>query len=131
MRYPIWKKEDFFSFVNGPRIDMDPAVVVIPEECVLGWNYDLARDPIGKVTDIRLEDGEITGEVTFFDSNEKYEQFLTPEKEGFEALCRLGGYYTDVKKLGTAKNQRVTSCDLRAVFMMMMDHTPGWKPSSV
>lgn len=83
IRRPIWKKDDYFQ-QNG--IDMDADVVDLIEEVPLFWNFDHTM-VIGRVTAIRLEDGEITGEVQTIDD---YVDMLS-------GGCRLGGAYNYVQ----------------------------------
>lgn len=115
MRHPIWKKDDFFV-VGNQRIDMDPAVVELPEQTSLSWGFDYndARGPYGHVTDIRLEDGEITGELTVFDP--------TWDDNTLKDLnCRLGGFYNGVERKSDldGSNAIVTKCILREVSIIM------------
>ena len=111
MRHKIWKKGDFFE-IGGERIDMDPAVVEIPDS-VHGfwvvWNFDYNKKPIGKFHDVRLEDGEITGTVEWF---EKTLNDDSPE----DLFCRFGGYYSHVEK--NEDSTVVTKCFLRAVSLI-------------
>lgn len=116
MRYPIWKKDDFFE-IAGWRMDMDATVVEFSDELLLTWMYNWDGDPVGKVIDVRLEDGEITGEVEFFDP--KWD-----DSKMDILKCRLGGYYTGVEK--TVGKERITKCRLRAVSVMLLDQTPGF-----
>lgn len=121
MRFPIWEKDDFFQF-GGERIDMDPAVVDVKEqELPLFYGYVFHVDPIGKVTDIRLEGGEITGEVEFYDNGKDFALLMLPTGD-YPAMCRLGGYYMEVSRGAT----RVSACTLKAVSVMLMQNTPGW-----
>lgn len=123
VRYPIWKEDDYFHFVDGPRIDMDPSVVELPEESPLVWQYRMEKPPVGVVTDIRLEGEEITGEVEFFDTAEG-----AMVKDEMDKTLRLGGYYSDVKKkiITPGKQEVVTKCTLRCVSVMLLTLTPGW-----
>lgn len=109
MRYDIWKKDDFFK-LGDQRIDMDPACVELPEEAHLSWNFDWGAGPYGKVTDIRLEDGVISGEFTFYDPTWLDEAL--PEE-----FFRMGGYYRNIEKNhdGTV----VTKCRLHAVAVVL------------
>lgn len=116
MRHTIWKRDDFF-LIGGERIDMDPAVVELPEETPLVWNFDFSKGiPMGKVTDIKLEDGEITGEVEFFDP--AYDDVYKLD----EFNCRLGGYYLSVEKTEDGKN--ITKCRLQAVSVVLNSGMP-------
>lgn len=114
MRHPIWKKDDVFYVVNK-TITMDPSGVVLPEVSPLTWNYDWNRPPIGKVTEIRLEDDEITGEVEVY--NEVDRQYIEPDAME-EFSIRLFGFYNHViyNDEGTA----VIGADLRGVSLAMM-----------
>lgn len=114
MRYPIWKKDDYFHHHMSHRIDMDPAVVELPDKPVpLTWQYDWERPPIGMVTDVKFEDGEISGEIEWLTVNGE-----TWTDEMFEELeVRLGGFYTKVYK--SADNKHVTACYLQAVSIML------------
>lgn len=123
MRHAIWEKDDFFQFIEGPRIDMDPAVCDISaEEIPLCWNFDIGRLPTaGCVRDLRLEDGEITGEVIFFEDDWDSEKMK-------ELGCRLGGYYVDVERnvVDPGKQERLTKCRLTAVSIISKYHSPAW-----
>jgi hypothetical protein len=118
MRHEIWKKDDFFE-VAGQRIDMDPANVTLPDESPLVWQFNQERPPEGRVTDIRLEDGVILGEVTLFDTVQAkhVEDFLE------EGLCRLGGYYTDVVK--NEDGTQVLNAHLKGVSIVLTVNMPG------
>lgn len=66
MRYPIWKKTDFF-FINGSRIDMDASVVELPLEPLGVFRVYSHATPIALATDFQLVDGEISAEISFLD----------------------------------------------------------------
>lgn len=120
MRHPIWKKDDFFQFIGGERIDMDPAVVELPEEPTLvAWNFnwDAVNNQSPMASDFRLEDGEITAEIEW--RSEHMSDEMMKELE-----VRFGGYYLNVQK----STNRVHSCSLKGVSLMFMSQTPGWKP---
>lgn len=120
-RIKIWEKDDFFQ-ISSERKDMDPAVVQLPEEGIpLAWQYNWEKT-YGVVRDIRLEDGEITGEVEFFDKHHQAQ---------VEALLkhgdvRYGGYYSEVKERKDGNVSTVTECRLRAVAIVMNHTMPGW-----
>lgn len=114
MRYPIWKKDDFFEFLDGRRIDMESTAVALPDASPLTWQFDWARKPCGIVTDIREDDGEISGEVLFWD-----EDFNDSNME--EMGLRLGGYFTEVKK--NEDGTVVLSCNLRGVSILSNWHS--------
>jgi hypothetical protein len=127
MRYPIWKKDDYFHHHMSLRIDMDPAVVELPTKpIVLALQYNWERPPIGKVTDVKFEDGEITGEVHWFPYAVNGETWTDEMFEGLEV--RLGGFYTKIVK--SEDNKRVTACYLQAVSIMLEAETPGYKEKS-
>lgn len=117
MRYTIWEKDDFFK-VGATRMDMDPAVVDLPVEADVMWMYDTAKPPHGKVTDIRLEDGEITGEVEFYDP-------AITDDVLKELRCRFGGYYTSIR--WNDERTQVTSARLTAISVMLLEEAPGYK----
>lgn len=115
MRYVIWKKDDYFEIIDKGRFDMDVSVVKLPEEPIpLVWDYhhDMI---IGRVNDIRLEDGEITGEVEFSVEKGLDDDFLE------ENELRLGGYYTNV----TQDQGRVVASELRGVSVVFKSRVPG------
>lgn len=114
MRRPIWKKEDFF-LIGGQRIDMDPAVVELKDGLPLVWGYDFERQPIGKVNDIRFEDGEITGDVELFD--QALEEVLLES-----GSCRLGGFYKSVEK--NEDGTVVLKASLKAVSVVLLANMP-------
>lgn len=93
MRYPIWKKDD--EIQNRPKKTiLDPNAVTLPDSVPLTWNFNRSshgREVHGVVTDIRVEDGEITGEVEFYEPN--YMQELLDEGD-----ARLGGYYSGISE---------------------------------
>lgn len=111
MRHPIWLKDDYFQ-LGATKIEMDPAVVELPEEpIVLTWLYRWEEAPLGSVTDLRLEDGEITGEVKWADNKGAQSAKALLE----HGDLRLGGYYTEVVR----KDNLVLQCRLRAVATIM------------
>lgn len=114
MRYKIWEKDDFF-LVGGERTDMDPSVVELPDETILEYGFNYNTKPLGRVSDIRLEDGEITGEVEFWEPTLSDETFAKLD-------CRLAGYYNNVYQ----KNGNVTGCSLRSVSMIPWTSSPGY-----
>lgn len=107
MRYTIWLKDDSFE-VEGERIEMDPSVVVIEQQysLPLAYNYNYDKGSVGKVEDVRVEDGEITGEVTFFEPTWNDEMVK-------DLGLRLGGYYTDVEY--SEDGTKILSCELKGV----------------
>lgn len=117
MRERIWKKNDYFQ-ISGKRIEMDPLIVELPEEAPLTYYYNWASDPVGKVTELRLEDGEITGEVEVFDHEFDEE---TLDKLG----CRLGGYYRSVT-YDDDRQSSVKSAKLVGVSFVLKHLMPGW-----
>ena len=119
----IWRKDDTFTLIGMPEIKMDAAVCEIPEKCVpLSWDFNFMDNPIGQVDNIRLEDGEIIGDVELFDDPTHREP--TTMREQVEALwehddIRLGGYYTNVVYKDD-KRTEIGSCTLRAVAFVMV-----------
>lgn len=111
----IWAKDDYFDH-GDIRIDMDPSVVKLPEDSipiVIGFNW--ADLPVGNITDLRLEDGEITGEVFWADKDQKNHcETLVESGDMF-----FGGYYNHVVQT-TGKNvkKRVLSCELLAAGLV-------------
>lgn len=120
MRYAIWKKEDFFEVSPELiRIDMDPSVVELGEDLSVSYRFNHNDPPLGKVTDVRLEDGEISGEVEFFDP--------TWDDETMEQLkCRLGGYYSKVMK--NDEGNVILSAKLLGVSIVPEWDIPGNRP---
>ncbi len=124
-RRVIWAKDDYFERKFTPddgsaesytKIQMDPNVVKLPDDDIpisIGFNHDVP--PIGKMTDVRLADGSITGEVFWFDPEEGkgYDELL----ESGELV--FGGYYGKVvQTTGDVKDERVMSCELRGASMV-------------
>lgn len=122
MRHKIWTKDDFFE-IGGQRIDMDPAVVELPESTMLSWNYNFGdpAGPYGEVTDIRLEDGEITGELRVFDPT-------WDDGTMADLNVRLGGYFTNVDKIEIGGRYRVIRCKLREVSIFPLPLQPMMLP---
>ena len=119
----IWKKDDFF-LIGGEHIDMDPGVVQLPEDTTLVWQYFFEGVPMGKVDNIRLEDGEILGDIHMFEEDQ------AEKIEAIKDNIRLGGYYSDVQKVKDENGTRVTSCKLRAVSFVLRSTMPSFLPSS-
>lgn len=111
-RKNIWEKDDFF-ILGLQRIDMDPAVVKLEQDLPLVYGYDWSGELLGKVTDVRLEDGVISGEVEVFDET---------LEEAWEGHCRLGGYYLDVFK--NEDGTQVLSATLKGVSYIMNANSP-------
>lgn len=134
MRLPIWKKDDIFE-IGARRIDMDPAVVELPEGVTpLTWNYQ-DDTIIGKVNNIRLEDGEILGDLEIKD-DVRYEMIDgvptgvivgTTRSLIYEMIhhgdVRLGGFYSNIEQ----KNDRVLKAKLRSVSVILEWKNPGAK----
>lgn len=130
MRHKIWQKDDFFQFTSNEelRIDMDATAVQLPEErlpLVWSFNWGDVKSHCGWVSDIKLEDGEITCEV----------ELTTPamtEDDFFTLGLRLGGYYTEVQKkiLRPGLQEEVTKCRLKGVSIMFLNQTPGANPGA-
>lgn len=135
-RLPIWKKDDYFPAPEG-RIDMDPAVVDIDEDkkYLLSWMYNWdVRSIVGTVSNVRLEDGEILGDIEIKDKlrYERVDDVLTGildesypkelEKMLRNEEVRLGGFYTGVQ-LNEDKTQ-VLSCNLETVAVILMPIYP-------
>lgn len=119
IRHNIWEKDDFFR-VGGQRIDMDPAVVTLPEEAPLTWNFDWNKTPIGQCFDIRLEDGVISCGVVWIAPTLNDD---TPKDLG----VRFGGYYHQVvKETDKEGNVKVTACVLKGVSLFPLSFTPGF-----
>lgn len=119
MRHAIWEAEDFF-LIGGKRIDMDPVVVECKEEpLAVVWQYrfDGPTDILGKISDICIENGAMTGEVEWL-TDHMNDKLL----EDFG--CRIGGYYTNVVKASTGGH--VLSCTLKATSVMFLHATPGF-----
>lgn len=115
----VWEKDDFFHHIGNKRLDMDPAIVEIGEEPVpVTWGYNFDIPPKGRMLNLRLEDGEIVGELEFFDEKD------TATWETLKRDVRLGGYYIGVE-LDEAK-ENVIKCRLKAVSIMLKSQTPGW-----
>ena len=124
MKIKIWETDDFFKFIDGPRIDMDPKVVDLPDEAIaMVWGYDFAADVHAIVRDLRIEDGEIVGEATFT-KPETEEQVATLVEHG---VLRFGGYYKDVVRVQEESGERVTACMLKAVSILLAAQMPEAK----
>lgn len=113
MRHPILKKTDTFTHSHAK---LDPNVVELPEMVSVWWNHDFGdiRGPYGTITDLRVEDGELTGELNSFDP--------TWNDNTMEDInCRLAGYFTDVAWHSDldGSNAVITKCALRAVSVIM------------
>ena len=93
---------------------MDAAVVRLPEEAPIVWMNEFEKDPIGKVTNIYLEDGEITGEAEWF-GEQWSDQAVSDLK------CRLGGFYSNV----THNEGRVVLAELKACSLVTEAQMPG------
>lgn len=115
MRRKIWEKDDFFQ-MGGERIDMDPSVVEIEQGIPVVWGYNWTQTPAGRFFDIRIEDGEITGEIEWFSDNEKYETLLD------DGVIRFGGYFTKVER--NEDGSVVTKCCLSGVALLPISVMP-------
>lgn len=116
MRIKVWEKDDYF-WAYDKRIDMDPTVVDLglDIELPVAWNFNWGEKPLGHVTDLRVEDGEITGELTMTHE--------TLTKEDIDDLdMRFGGYYKDVVYTDETET-RVKSCKLVSVSTIF---NPGY-----
>lgn len=120
MRYPIWKSDDFFELAPEPytRWDMDASVVQLPDEPLpLVREYQFDQVHLGSVSDIRIEDGDITGEVNWFGGHDDIAVLLE------QGDMRLGGFYAEVVK----QDGVVSACRLNAVSTMANQDVPGNK----
>jgi hypothetical protein len=118
----IWEKDDFFGFIGGPRYDMDVTAIECPGEKVpLTWQFEFDRAPAGIVSNIRVEDGEVVGDLKMYNNNRFDALFLDGLKEDF----RFGGYYSGV--IFNDEKTIVTKCVLRAVSIVFKSNMPGAK----
>lgn len=126
MKIKIWQEDDYFNFLGGPRIDMDPIVVECKEEPLpLTWNFDWEREPIGLVSNIRIEDGELVGDLEWIEGNT---DFNDEKWETFKEFCRFGGYYSHVvRKVLSDGQEHVASGVLAGVSIVMKSKMPGVK----
>lgn len=125
MRYDIWKKDDFFPGPDGQRIEMDADVVEIKYDPVpLAWGYNLDEMAIGRVSDIRVEDGNLTGEV-WWSEKQTYldDEFMKTIDRDF----RFGGFFSDIVKVTAADGSysRVIKATLRSVSIVLYAANPG------
>lgn len=118
MRKTILEKDDFFELGSeNKKIYMDADAVELNEGTLpLSYNYNHEKLLLGKVFDIRVEDGRITGEVEFFNEADA----LVMD----EVHWTLGGYYSDVK-YADAEKTRVGSAVLRAVSVVPVSMIGG------
>lgn len=117
MRHPIFKKDDFFT-IGKDRVEMDPNVVELPEEVALAWSFDWAgaAGPYGVVTELRVEDGEITGELRVYDPTWD-DSYLDGTRS------RLGGFYSGI--VYNKDRTRVEKCTLKGVSIVHYPVNPG------
>lgn len=99
MRYVIWDKGDYFEDNFGgdelTRYTMESAVVELPSDPIpLTFWFDNV-EPVGRVVDIRLEDGDITGEIVWAPDSP-----ISDEGVKDSNLVFSGGY-RDVERAGT------------------------------
>lgn len=124
-RIKIWEKDDFF-LIGGERKDMDPEVVSIYSDPLpLVWQYNFEK-AYASVRDIRIEDGEITGEIFDWNAEVALGHIETLLEAGD---IRFGGYYNEVKERKDGGHTQVTSCSLKAVSIVLAASMPGF-PSS-
>lgn len=120
MRHVIWEKDDFFDNIGMGRYDMDPTVLVLPPpdgKLPLMWQFDSQRDPIGWVSDLKLEEGEITGEVEWLMS--------TMSDASLENMsCRLGVYIKGVVK--NSASRVIEAGTLIGVCIYFKANAPGY-----
>lgn len=137
LRYPIWKKDDFF-LIGGKRLDMAASAVVFDQEkYVLTWGFDFDVDHIiGLVSNVKLEDNEILGDLEIKD-DVHYEAIdgvstgvhTTQMKDTiFDMLergdARLGGFYNEVVE----KDRIVHHARLRSVGVVLSSNMPKVTP---
>lgn len=122
MREVIWGVGDYFQ-VGGKRYDMNAEVVEPPDEGVpLVWNFNYEKPPVGRVEDIRVEDGELTGEVVFLGKDALDDEMWETIKRDF----RLGGHFAGVK-YKHEKSTVVTECSIKAVSIVLKSQVPNTK----
>lgn len=122
MRHPIWKSTDFFA--TGPndegRIDMKVEAIEVPDrEIQVYGKFFSDLPPLGHITDIKIEDGDLTGEVTWF--NQNYDDMLGKDK-----VVRLGGHYDNTVVGNTGDGNRCTSARLTSVALVPINDMPGY-----
>lgn len=140
MRHPIWKKDDSFKMIGAKdsvkEIFMDAEIVEFAEEPLpLVWNFSWDMKPEGQVTELRCEDGEISGEVTLFDDSHikaMLAQIDTKETdlEKLDAMgIRIGGYYGNVVRKEPVVPQlgveTVVQAKLQGVSFFIVAANPG------
>lgn len=125
MKITIWKRDDFLRLIGTARIDMDAEAVVLPTEGVpLTMDFDYQKPPIGKVENVRVEDGEVVGDVTWFEHSEITDEIW---EDWYEDLYRFAGYYSGVQpyELDYENGDRITSARLRVVSIVSKVNVPG------
>lgn len=117
MRFNIFEEGDFFM-IGGVRRDMDPIVVECENEPLpIIYGYDFAGNYYGRISDIRIENGNLTGEVEWLDP--------ALDDGSLERMgMRLGGYYIDVEERKEGGKITVTKATLAGVAMVMKDEVP-------
>lgn len=138
MRHAIWKKDDFFEPHGLPRLDMKAEVIDFDEDdlpLVTNFSFATPDAVVGTVIDLKVEDGELTGEVVYrcdsrgnpYLPGDPLQPTLDPAKDRLEpARYRLGGYFSRVEKV----DNQIVACQLRAVSIMPLEDTPGWVKES-
>lgn len=119
MRTPIWKSTDFFEFTNGARHDMSVDAIEFPEEGVHAVpNFDFSKLPQGEVRDLKVEDGDLTGETSWHDPEANYDSIIESGE------VRLGGMYDRVEY--NEDKTVVTKCRLVCVSLILASNVPGY-----
>lgn len=120
MRHVIWAKDDTFKLINEPEYHMSPAAIEVPKhhDIPITWDFSFRSPPIGRFTDIRIEDGDLTGEAVWFESTELRDPDVLNRTLEF---YRFGGYFNEVvrENFMNAKNEItrviITHATLRSV----------------
>ena len=115
MRRAIWKSTDFFM-LGDKRYDMDAVVIDTRQEPLPiypRFDQQMTR-PMGCVSDLRIEDGDFTGEVEWLE-----DAMLCDEI--FDALpIRMAGSY-----MVESTENVVERATLLYVTVVPIDETPG------
>lgn len=140
MRMHIWKSTDWFGEPKNPTyLNVDG--VQVESEVPLCYHFNHTKPPIGTVTDIRVEDGEITGEVNFFtpvlDSNpsdtsffhdlvliDGYLCYVDGTTRRIDIRYRLGMYANALEFQTIDDKKTVMSCIVREVSLVPEEAWP-------
>lgn len=118
-RYKIFDKvKHRIFYIGGQQAKMDPNVVALPDKTPLTVNFNWALpEPLGWITDIKVEDGDITG-VVVLHKDSGVEEMLDNE------AVELGGYYINIEKTEEGDFVIVTKATLRGVSIVFNEGYP-------